>query len=156
LPTVCAMGCVRGISMTSHPIRRATAEDAAPCAAILSAWIDGTDWMPRTISDADLVDALRTGLPLREAYVIGAPVLGYLSLDQTVSHIWGFYVGKPGQGLGRALLNRAKENRTFLQLNTHHANTSAHRFYKREGFIQVGDPWRGDDGIDEITMEWRA
>lgn len=142
--------------MTDYPIRRAIAEDAAPCAAILNAWIDRTEWMPRTITINELEDALRKGLPLREAYVIGAPVQGYLSLDPAESHIWGLYVGAPGQGLGHALIEQAKAGRTYLRLNSHHANNRAHAFYRREGFAQVGEPWRGDDGIDEITMEWRA
>jgi ribosomal protein S18 acetylase RimI-like enzyme len=58
--------------------------------------------------------------------------------------------------LGKALLDYAKNGRTFLKLNSHAANTRAHAFYRREGFTQIGDPWLGDDGIDEITMEWRA
>lgn len=141
--------------MHKAPIRKAVAEDAPACAAILNAWIDGTDWMPRMIAPADLVEALRQGLPMREAYVIGDPVAGYLSLDPAEAHIWGFYIGTPGQGLGRDLLDKAKEGRDFLKLNSHHANLRAHAFYRREGFVQVGAPWRGDDGIDEITMEWR-
>ena len=142
--------------MTDAPIRRATADDAPACAAIINAWIDATDWMPRTIASDALEAILRDGLPRREAYVIGNPVAGYLSMDPEEAHIWGLYVATPGQGLGRALIDQAKMGRDFLQLNTHAANTRAQAFYTREGFRPAGPPWPGSDGIDEITMEWHA
>ena len=100
--------------------------------------------------------ALHRGLPLREAYVVGDPVAGYISIDPDQDHIWGLYIARPGEGLGKQLLDRAKRDRKYLRLNTHAANESAHRFYRREGFQQSGTPWRGDDGVDEITMEWQA
>ena len=140
----------------TEPIRRATAEDAPACAAIVNAWIDATPWMPRSIAAETLEQVLRDGLPLREAYVIGTPVAGYVSLEAEAHHIWGLYVARPGEGLGKALVDRAKEGRSFLRLNSHAANTAAHRFYAREGFRQVTAPWDGSDGIPEITMEWRA
>ena len=139
----------------SEPIRRALASDAEACAAILNAWIDETPWIPRAIAPETFVQILREGLPRREAYVIGDPVAGYLSLEPETAHIWGFYVGHRGEGLGKALMDHAKEGRDFLKLNSHAANIAAHRFYMREGFQQTGGPWAGSDGIDEITMEWR-
>ena len=145
---------MRGIWM-NEPIRKALAEDAEACAGVLNAWIDATDWMPRSIEADALVEILREGLPKREAYVIGEPVAGYLSMDPAEAHIWGLYVGRRGQGLGKALMDQAKAGRDFLSLNSHAANKSAHRFYAREGFKQVGEPWDGSDGIPEIRMEWR-
>lgn len=137
-------------------VRRAAATDARACAAIVDAWIEATPWMERSISRVELEDVLAKGLPLREAYVIGDPVAGYLSMDPEACHIWGFYVGLRGAGLGKALMDRAKEGRAFFSLNTHAANERAHRFYQREGFVQIGEAWDGDDGIKEIRMEWRA
>ena len=139
----------------SDPIRRATSDDAETCAAIIDAWIERTEWMPRGITYDELVPLFRGGLPKREAYVIGEPVEGYLSMDKD-AHIWGFYVARRGAGLGAALMDRAKDGKDFVSLNTHRANTRAHGFYQREGFEIVGAPWLGDDGIDEIRMEWRA
>lgn len=136
-------------------VRPAVADDAPACAAVINAWIDGTDWMPRLVAADVIEDALRKGFPIREAYVVGEPPMGYLSLDPAESHIWGFYVGTPGQGLGKALLDRAKQARGYLRLNSHAANLRAHAFYRREGFVQVGEAWDGEDGIPEITMEWR-
>jgi putative acetyltransferase len=137
-------------------IRRADAQDGLACATIINAWIDTTPWMPRCATPEVIQTALTQGLPLREAYVIGDPVAGYISIDPRAAHIWGFYVATPGQGFGKALMDRAKQGRTYLKLNTHAANTKAHAFYRREGFIETRGPWLGDDGIEEITMVWRA
>jgi len=137
-------------------IRRATAQDGPACAQIVNGWIDQTPWMPRTASASDIEAALIKGLPLREAYVIGDPVAGYISVEVEIDHIWGFYLAIQSQGAGKALLDHVKQGRTKLRLNSPAANTRAHAFYQREGFSQVGPAWAGDDGIDEITMEWHA
>lgn len=139
----------------TEPIRRATADDGPACAAILATWLRDTPWINDGPSEAELCDILRAGLPMREAFVIGDPVRGYLSLEAETAHIWGLYVADRGHGLGRALVNQAKAGRDYLRLNTHAANADAHRFYDREGFSTGGAPWRGEDGIDEITMEWQ-
>ncbi len=138
------------------PIRRATATDGPACAAIVDDWITATPWMPRGISLEGLENALTAGLPQREAWVIGDPVVGYLSMDPLERHIWGFYLAQTGGGLGKCLLDQVKKGRDYLQLNTHLSNARAHAFYKREGFAQEGAPWEGDDGIPEIRMVWRA
>ena len=138
------------------PIRRAVAADGPACAAIVDAWIDATPWLPRSISREALETALTEGLPTREAWVIGDPVMGYLSMDPAEDHIWGFYIRQKGAGLGKQLMDHVKTGRGYLQLNTQQSNTRAHAFYAREGFVKVGAPWDGDDGIPEIRMEWHA
>lgn len=151
------MGFVRGMLMSNlAPIRRATAQDGAACAAIVDAWIEKTDWMPRGIQLAELAGLLSEGLPKRDAFVVGHPITGYLSMDPSENHIWGLYVSETGKGFGKRLIEKAKEGRRHVQLNTHQANTRAHAFYAREGFVQVGEAWMGDDGIPEIRMEWQA
>ena len=51
------------------------------------------------------------------------------------------------QGIGKALLNYAKDKRSKLLLNVYQKNTRAISFYQREGFeIQ-------HSGLDEATGE---
>ncbi|MEO0903673.1 MAG: GNAT family N-acetyltransferase [Pseudomonadota bacterium] len=138
------------------PIRRATAADGPACAAVLVDWIRATPWMPQEMTQDQFAEILSDGLPKREAWVIGDPVVGYLSMDPAENHIWGFYVAQRGAGLGRQLMDQAKQGRTYLRLNTHLPNKRAHAFYAREGFVRVGDPWDGDDGVPEIRMEWQV
>ena len=137
-------------------IRRADVSDAAACAGIVHGWIAGQPWLAVKPELADLVAVFETGIPQREVYVIDAPVAGYLSMDPDAALIHGFYVDRPGGGLGKALLDRAKQGRDYLQLWTHEPNGSAHRFYWREGFETVERKQEGrGDGVPELRMEWR-
>lgn len=135
-------------------IRRASSKDAAACAAIVNDWIDAKDWLPRQHSPQALEETLRAGIPAREFWVAGDPIQGYLSFNTEERQIMGLYTARPGNGVGKALMDRVKEGRDWLQLWSHAANTKAHAFYRREGFVEVGRKERGVDGIPEIRMEW--
>ncbi|MEO0664909.1 MAG: GNAT family N-acetyltransferase [Pseudomonadota bacterium] len=137
--------------------RRATQADASACAAIVRGWLDGLDWMGAEQPSLEtLTGLIEEGIPKRAFWVIGDPVSGYLSLNQGESLIAGLYTAQPGSGAGKALLDAAKEGRTYLQLWTHEPNTPAHRFYHREGFVTVERKAEGrGDGVPELRMEWR-
>lgn len=138
--------------------RRAEIGDAADCAAIVRAWLDGLDWMPgRGPSVEELTTAIAEGIPQREFWVVGAPVAGYLSFKDDESLIAALYTAQPGLGHGKALVDQVKEGRSYVQLWTHEPNTAAHRFYHREGFETVERKPEGrGDGVPELRMEWHA
>ncbi|MDF1726949.1 MAG: GNAT family N-acetyltransferase [Sulfitobacter sp.] len=137
------------------PIRPITVDDAPACAAILVRWLAQSDWNPSNDSAEVIERALREGLPHREAWGIGDPAIAYISINAAENHIGGFYVDQPGVGIGKRLMDKAKEARDALSLNTHLANSRAQAFYRREGFVPVGEPFSGNDGIPEQRMEWR-
>ncbi len=136
-------------------------------AGIVNAWIDATPWMPRDLPAGQIKALIARGMALREMWVIGDPVEGYISIESKIAHIWGFYCARTGQGLGKRLMDRAKAGRAYLSLNTHLPNLGAQRFYAREGFETVAeqepDPVatlgptadRVSTGIRELRMEWR-
>lgn len=117
-----------------HLIRLAKPSDALTCAAIVNNWIDNTNWMPRIHPPEVITEMIEEGIPNREFWVIGDPVVGYLSFNVEAQQIMGLYVSQSGIGLGKALLERVKVGITYIKLWSHSANTSAHRFYVREGF----------------------
>tara|TARA_R110000764_G_scaffold111254_1_gene197969 strand:+ start:8004 stop:8459 length:456 start_codon:yes stop_codon:yes gene_type:complete len=147
--------------------RRAEPRDVPAMAGIVNAWIDATPWMERDLPPQEIEALIGTGLPQREMWVIGDPAQAYISIEAEIAHIWGFYCARPGQGMGKRLLDRAKEDRDFLSLNTHVPNVAAQRFYAREGFAPVGEvppgpvssvadtPQRVPTGIPELRMEWQ-
>ncbi|MBM2577542.1 GNAT family N-acetyltransferase [Jannaschia sp. Os4] len=141
--------------MTDLTLRRAEADDAPACAKIVRDWLGSIDWMPDPPAMEVIEAMMREGFPEREAYVAErlGTVVGYVSLDPDSDHIRGLYVAEPGGGVGRALVERVKEGRDRLTLNTHAPNADAHRFYAREGFAKVSDE-TGSDGIPEHRMEW--
>ena len=136
-------------------VRRAMPEDAAACAGIISDWLEGTPWIAPRFGREELTGIIRDGLAIREIYVAGDPVAGYLSFNPAVDHVVALYTARQGEGVGKALLDHIKTGRSYLQLWSHEPNKDAHRFYTREGFRQVERNPEGDDGIPEIRMEWR-
>ncbi len=137
------------------PIRRAEAADVPVISRIVNDWIDRTAWMPRVTEPEVIEGFIAEALPEREIFLIGEPVEGYLSLNPETGLIGALYLDRPGRGLGKALLDRAKSGRGYLQLWTHEPNVAAQRFYRREGFEVVERNGQGDDGLPELRMEWR-
>ena len=135
-------------------IRRAKPDDAPACARIVNEWIDAKDWLPRQHSRDEIENMIRAGIPVREFWVAGDPVQGYWSFNSEAYQVMGLYTACPGRGIGKALMDRVKEGRARIQLWSHSANTKAHAFYRREGFVEVGRRDSGVDGIPEIRMEW--
>lgn len=138
------------------PIRRAAAEDAEACAAILNRWIDARAWMPRVHTKAEVVAFYRDFVfTRRDVWVAGNPVVGFLALDSDTDTVTALYVATPRRGLGKRFLDHAKEGRTSLDLWTFVANEAARRFYEREGFREVrrtdGD---NEEGLPDVMLRW--
>ena len=140
-------------------ICQATPEDASQIGTILSDWIDETPWMPR-IHSLDGDQAYMRGLVAKgwvEVARLTDKVVGFIVLNQGEIH--ALYVARTarGQGVGRALLNRAKQQAEKLCLWTFVANTGAQRFYLRAGFSEIGrsDGSGNDEGLPDIRFEWR-
>lgn len=146
-------------------IRRAQPTDAGAVAAILSQFIDTTDWMPRLYSRAEELSF--AGTMVDRGWVIvaepadqGSGIAGFMALDAGFIH--ALYVAQEcrGQGVGQRLLDAAKAHAARLELNTFQANAGAQRFYARAGFREVGrGDGRGqgsvnDEGLPDIRLIW--
>jgi len=134
--------------------RRGSIDDAERCAEILNKWVEKTMWMPRLYSKNELLKMIEEAIPCRELWVVGNPALAYISFNNDLSQVVALYSDKPGRGYGKVLLDKVKEGREYIQLWSHSANESAHRFYHREGFKAAAYKENGDDGIPEIHFEW--
>ena len=137
-----------------HLLRLAKSSDAPICAEIINSWIHKTKWMPRIHPPDLIIQMINNGITNREFWVIGDPVVGYLSFNVEAQQITGLYVSHPGIGLGKALLEQIKLGKCYIKLWSHSANTAAHRFYLWEGFKRSGHEKIGGDGIKEICFEW--
>jgi len=74
-------------------------------------------------------------------------IQGFIGMND--EYVEGIFVsdGMQSRGIGKILLNYAKEKRNKLLLNVYQKNTRAIYFYQREGFeIQC-------EGLDEVTGE---
>ncbi|GAA3856359.1 GNAT family N-acetyltransferase [Celeribacter arenosi] len=141
----------------SGAVRRATRDDIAAMADIVVAWEAETPWTPPAPDGEQIAAMFHKMFEAREIWVAGDPVTGYLALDPEKSHITGLYMRARGQGLGKALVDKAKEGRSVITLNTHVANLDAQRFYVREGFVALHEMAPAKEGDpQELRMEWRA
>ena len=97
----------------------------------------------------DNIDLVKEMLPQAEVYVYENDCLieGFIGLND--EYVEGIFVSgeMQSQGIGKILLNYAKDKRNKLHLNVYQKNARAISFYKREGFeIQ-------HSGLDEATGE---
>ncbi|WP_417245663.1 GNAT family N-acetyltransferase [Celeribacter sp.] len=142
-------------------IRKATREDIPDMAAIVVAWEKAMPWMPEGPTTDMIETAMDEVFDLRDIYVVSETppetIVGYMSVDPQKDKIGAIYLTVTGQGLGKALIDQAKQGRRFLWLQTHQPNTRAHRFYQREGFRVTGEIASDAEGTPaQYRMEWAA
>lgn len=115
-------------------------------------WLDTNirahDFIPAQYWESNF-ESVKELLPHATVYVYedDQGIQGFLGLND--EYIEGIFVSDEmqSQGIGKILLNYAKDKRNKLLLNVYQKNTQAISFYKREGFeIQYS-------GLDESTGE---
>ncbi len=145
--------------MSDIVLRAAQSTDAGATGAILSAFIDETDWMPRLHTRAE--DIGFAGKMIDRGWMdvatINDLVVGFMARDGV--DINALYVAPQhrSNGVGAALMSHAKAHNTHLKLWTFDANTRAQVFYARHGFCEIGrtDGADTDEGLPDVHLEWR-
>ncbi|MEO0938737.1 MAG: GNAT family N-acetyltransferase [Pseudomonadota bacterium] len=136
-------------------LRAARPEDALACGAILTAFGQESDWLPRLHSGAE--DIAHCGQMIDRGWVTvaGARPQGFIARDGATIHALYVAPGARGRGLGAALLAAAQAE-ARLELWTFQANTRAQRFYERNGFIEAErtDGQGNDEGLPDIRYVW--
>ena len=132
--------------------------DVPALAAILSDWIDATDWMPRIHTREDDLRFV-AGMVAQGGVTVareGGRVQGFLAaMGATVRAL---YVAPEARrkGVGHALLDRAKTRGDRLDLWCFQANEEARAFYEAEGFTEAGrTPGANDEGLPDVRLIWR-
>ena len=77
-----------------YTLRRATIDDASASALIVDNWIEKTVKMPRLFDKHKLTKMIRNAIPLREVWVIGKTINGYISYNPDSLQISALYVKK--------------------------------------------------------------
>jgi GNAT superfamily N-acetyltransferase len=91
---------------------------------------------------------------------VGDRLVGFLALGHD-NHVDHLYVrpSAAGQGIGTALLDRAKQRRpSGLQLWAFQVNTAARRFYERRGFspVKMTDGRHNQEREPDVLYAWAA
>ncbi len=119
--------------------------------ALLAVWAESAAlaypfWTP-AMFERERREIAETFLPVAETYVFercGA-VVGFISL--LGNEVGGIFVAPQyhGQGIGTALMDRARGSRDRLELDVFEANRIGRAFYAAYGFGVVGER------VDEVT-----
>ncbi len=72
------------------------------------------------------------------------------------SYIENLYVEPKdqGNGIGHALLEHARKDKTYLELHVYKQNSRAVQFYNRRGFVEVDTHTELDTGKLKLKMTW--
>lgn len=108
-------------------------------------WQDCFGGVSEAISLAEVYTALSEG-----------EIVGFIGLDG--GHIEGIFVDGEhrSKGVGKALIDFAKELYPKLSLCVYEKNARAADFYKREGFLPVRKKTDISTGETEILMRWET
>lgn len=140
-------------------IRKARDLDAGALGAILSEFIDDTDWMPRIHTRAEDIAFAAQLIRGHKVFVIGAvrPV-GFIALDQ--GSVDAFYVQKDQRGIGHGskLIIHAQSLYQQLTLWTFQQNSQARKFYAYHGFdeVEFTNGAANDEGLPDVRLIWKA
>ena len=141
-------------------LRPATEADAPLLAAILGDWVEATPWMPRLHTrdeDRAFLGSLVAKGQVTVAVEDDRPC-AFLGRDGT--EIGQLYVaeGCRRRGIGRALLDHAKEASHELWLWCFEANRAARAFYEAEGFAEDHrtDGAGCEERLPDIRFLWRG
>lgn len=142
-------------------IRRATIADLQACAEIINAYIDTTDWLPRTASREEIEAIFVPDLLDKRDLIVAeldAKIVGYMSMAED-GFIPAIYLAPEarGRGIGKQFLDFAKA--TYPQevrLDCFLPNVAARKFYAREGFTEIeGERFTEEEGILKLRLRWR-
>ncbi|WP_326907665.1 N-acetyltransferase [Sedimentibacter sp. MB31-C6] len=82
-------------------------------------------------------------------------ILGFVGLMN--SYIAGIFIDSDNQskGIGRLLLECAKERNSELSLSVYKKNDRAVNFYLKEGFVPINEQIDENTNETEINMQWK-
>jgi putative acetyltransferase len=127
--------------------------------AVLAIWLQASceahDFIEPAFWQSKVDDMRNIYLPASEVYVYEheEDVVGFVALYQ--QQIAALFVtpGLQGQGIGRQLLDCAKQKRQQLTLSVYKDNQSAYQFYLAQGFEQVSEQAEPHTGCSEYVMQ---
>lgn len=142
-------------------LRPARSTDAGKLGQMMTDAIDAKPWKPRLHTGAE--DIAFVGRMIDAGWITVAEdlekplLLGFIARDGSEVNALFIAASSRNIGVGRALMDHAKQHADTLTLWTFEANTGAQRFYLREGFVETGrtDGRDNDEGLPDVRYRWR-
>jgi putative acetyltransferase len=138
-------------------IRRYTDEDRD---GLLAVWYRASviahSFLSEEFFETERRQIVEQWLPIAETivYETGGRVVGFLALID--NQVGAIFVDPDAQrrGIGRALMDAARDSRRFLELDVFEANSNARRFYDAYGFQFVDRHVNEDTGQPELRLRF--
>ena len=140
-------------------LRKARSTDAGAVGAILSEFVDTTDWMPRIHTRAE--DLAHAGAMIARGWVtvaeLDSGVAGFAAQDGKDLDALYVRAALRGQGIGSMLLSHIKKDSELIELWTFQANRKAQDFYVKHGFTELRrtDGGANDERLPDIRFQWK-
>lgn len=119
--------------------------------------IDAHNFIPVNYWEGNY-DLVKTMFPKADVYVYidDDKLIGFIGIMDT--YIAGIFVDKKvrSKGVGKQLLDYAKEIHHELTLHAYRQNERAVAFYEREGFKVINEDMDEKTSQREVEMEWKA
>jgi putative acetyltransferase len=127
--------------------------------ALLAVWAESArvahPFWTSAMFEQERRDIAEKFLPVTETHVFerAGTIVGFISL--LGNEVGGIFVAPEchGQGIGRALMDRARGSRDHLELDVFEANTIGRAFYAAYGFDVVGE--RRDAATGQTVLRLR-
>ena len=120
------------INIANEPLLGNTA-DAVDCSQIVQNWVNNMPRIPKNISLAHFEEIIVVIIQIWEFWLIGKPIMGYLSYITEVSQVVRLYVNIPSKGLEKVFLDQVKIDRNFIFVWSNLPKFNVRCFYLREG-----------------------
>ncbi|SFN97294.1 N-acetyltransferase [Xenorhabdus japonica] len=126
--------------------------------AVLSIWLEASikahNFVASEFWQSQIQNMRHIYIPASEVYVYvqGANIIGFYALHE--DNLAAVFVSpdKQGQGIGKALVNDAKNRRSELTLSVYQQNQASYEFYLSQGFYVVSKDVDENTGCEEYFM----
>ncbi len=130
--------------------------------AILTVWLDASvkahDFIESSFWQSQLDNMRDVYLPNSDVWVfeLNAQVVGFYALHNNTLAAIFVAPQQQGRGIGKQLLNHAKQQRNELHLTVYKANEPSCRFYRSQGFTLVREQADSHTGHTELLLHFTA
>lgn len=139
--------------------RNAKRSDGRAGAKIVSDWAEETPWLG-PLNDIETMTVFWGDmLAIETAWVAeeGGSVVGFCVRED--DNITGLYIARAARskGVGKRLLDLAKQDRDWITVWALELNTEARRFYRREGLVEISreiEECGGAAGLMDVEHRW--
>lgn len=144
----------------TYTFRKAQSSDAPACVKILSDFFDESAWLPFNFGELSSVEEWWSDHFRDEKAWVAIKddqIVGFCSRQQYNNNISALYVAPIARnnGVGKRLLDLAKENCDEIIVWAFELNTDARRFYRREGLVEVDRELDDELNIMDIEHRWK-